>query len=654
MQHVSFDILPGEILALVGESGSGKSITALSMLGLVPDPGRVQASSISLAGRDLVGLPFKEMRKIRGKDIGVIFQEPSASLNPAYTIGDQVAEPLRTHLGMSKKQARARVIELLELVGIPQAAPAPRRLPPPVLGGHGPAGDDRHGPGLRAQAADRRRAHHRPRRDRPGPGARPAARPAARVRHVDPAHHPRPRRRGRRGRPGRGDVRRPDHRDGLLTDVFRSPATPTPRACCWPCPATSGGSARCRRSPAWCRRRGSGPTSCHFAPRCRYAADDCRAAPVPLEVDGRAGAAAASGPTSCRCGASPTASRLVEVAEAAGWRTDGNVGQLDGTAATTASRRDGCAAEPATGRGGRRCSTSATCRSRSPAPAACCPGKRGPDVRAVVDASLHVGERETVGLVGESGSGKTTIGRASCASCGPPAGTIRLGDYDVTAFGRKVPQSYRRAGAGRLPGPGGLAEPLDHRRRHHRRAAEAALRHGRRRPPAPGHRAARAGGPGRPPPRALPLRVLRRAAPAHRRGPGPGLRAPADRAGRAGLRPRRVHPEPGHQPARAAAGRDRRRLPAHRPRPRRRAPRQPAHLRDVPQPHRGGGPGRPGLRAAGAPLHRAAAGLDPRRRSRPASGPSAPCARSCRSTRPRRDRGDAPRRAARSATAAAT
>ena len=107
VEGVSFDIRAGEILALVGESGSGKSITALSMLGLVPDPGRVSASTISLAGQDLVGLPFKEMRKIRGKDIGVIFQEPSASLNPAYTIGDQVAEPLRTHLGMSKKQARA-------------------------------------------------------------------------------------------------------------------------------------------------------------------------------------------------------------------------------------------------------------------------------------------------------------------------------------------------------------------------------------------------------------------------------------------------------------------------------------------------------------------------------------------------------------------
>jgi oligopeptide/dipeptide ABC transporter ATP-binding protein len=101
----------------------------------VPDPGRVNASSITLDGRDLVGLPFKEMRKIRGKDIGVIFQEPSASLNPAFTIGDQVSEPLRTHLGMSRKQARARVVELLDLVGIPQASSRLNDYPHQYSGG---------------------------------------------------------------------------------------------------------------------------------------------------------------------------------------------------------------------------------------------------------------------------------------------------------------------------------------------------------------------------------------------------------------------------------------------------------------------------------------------------------------------------------------
>ncbi len=116
---VDLDIGRGEVMALVGESGSGKSITAMSIMGLVPDPGLASAASIGLDGRELVGLDFDELRRIRGHEIGVIFQEPSAALNPAYTVGRQVAEPLEVHLGMGRRQARARVVELMELVGIP-------------------------------------------------------------------------------------------------------------------------------------------------------------------------------------------------------------------------------------------------------------------------------------------------------------------------------------------------------------------------------------------------------------------------------------------------------------------------------------------------------------------------------------------------------
>ncbi len=119
VSNVDLDIERGRIMALVGESGSGKSITALSLLGLVPDPGRASASSITLDGRDLVGLDFDELRAIRGKEIGLISQEPSAALNPAYTVGRQIAEPLIHHLGMSKSEARARSIELMTRVGIP-------------------------------------------------------------------------------------------------------------------------------------------------------------------------------------------------------------------------------------------------------------------------------------------------------------------------------------------------------------------------------------------------------------------------------------------------------------------------------------------------------------------------------------------------------
>ena len=101
VEDVGFDLAPGEILGVVGESGSGKSITALSILRLVPSPGRV-TGSISFAGADLMALPEAEMRAIRGRDIAMVFQEPMTSLNPVLSIGLQITEPLTIHLGMSE------------------------------------------------------------------------------------------------------------------------------------------------------------------------------------------------------------------------------------------------------------------------------------------------------------------------------------------------------------------------------------------------------------------------------------------------------------------------------------------------------------------------------------------------------------------------
>jgi peptide/nickel transport system ATP-binding protein len=120
VDDVSFDIAPGEILGIVGESGSGKSVTARSILGMVHEPGRVVAGQISYRGRDLRTLPPKAMRPIRGREIGLVFQDPQSALNPVMTVRDQISEALTVH-GMGRAAARERALELLEQVGIPDA-----------------------------------------------------------------------------------------------------------------------------------------------------------------------------------------------------------------------------------------------------------------------------------------------------------------------------------------------------------------------------------------------------------------------------------------------------------------------------------------------------------------------------------------------------
>jgi oligopeptide/dipeptide ABC transporter ATP-binding protein len=117
---ISFTVERGEVLGVVGESGSGKSVTALSIMRLVQEPGRIaETSRIRFNGRELTELSEREMRDVRGNDIAMIFQEPMTSLNPVYPVGDQISESVRLHAGLSRKEARARAVELLRLVGIP-------------------------------------------------------------------------------------------------------------------------------------------------------------------------------------------------------------------------------------------------------------------------------------------------------------------------------------------------------------------------------------------------------------------------------------------------------------------------------------------------------------------------------------------------------
>jgi oligopeptide/dipeptide ABC transporter ATP-binding protein len=123
VRGVSFDVGRGEIVGLVGESGSGKSLSALALLGLIPPPGRIRRGSIRLAGRELVGLGEAALRPVRGGRIGLVFQEPSAALNPVLTVGTQIVEAIRAHRPMPRREARRRAEELLARLAVPD----PRR-----------------------------------------------------------------------------------------------------------------------------------------------------------------------------------------------------------------------------------------------------------------------------------------------------------------------------------------------------------------------------------------------------------------------------------------------------------------------------------------------------------------------------------------------
>jgi oligopeptide/dipeptide ABC transporter ATP-binding protein len=132
---VSFDLREGETLGIVGESGSGKSVTCRSLLRLVPEPGEIIGGSIELDGQDILGLPRRALRAIRGSQIAMIFQDPMSSLNPVFTVGDQIVEPLRQHRGMSRRAARREAIDLLDRVGIASPAERLRAYPHEMSGG---------------------------------------------------------------------------------------------------------------------------------------------------------------------------------------------------------------------------------------------------------------------------------------------------------------------------------------------------------------------------------------------------------------------------------------------------------------------------------------------------------------------------------------
>ncbi len=135
VDSVNLGLNEGEIVGVVGESGSGKSVMALALMGLISFPGRVQADRLSFNEQDLLSLPASKRRAITGRDVAMIFQEPMTSLNPCYTVGFQIREALKVHQGGSRAELKQRALELLEQVGIPEAATRLRAFPHQLSGG---------------------------------------------------------------------------------------------------------------------------------------------------------------------------------------------------------------------------------------------------------------------------------------------------------------------------------------------------------------------------------------------------------------------------------------------------------------------------------------------------------------------------------------
>ncbi len=174
LDGVRLSVARGETFALVGESGCGKSMTAMALMRLLPDNGRIDEGSVLLDDEELLALPEARMRERRGGKIGIIFQDPSTSLNPVLKVGEQIVETIETHTALRGDAARAKAIDWLRLVGIPEPGASHRQLSVPDVGRPEAARDDRDRARGRARDADRRRADDRARRHDPGADPRPA------------------------------------------------------------------------------------------------------------------------------------------------------------------------------------------------------------------------------------------------------------------------------------------------------------------------------------------------------------------------------------------------------------------------------------------------------------------------------------------------
>jgi peptide/nickel transport system ATP-binding protein len=416
---VSLTLSEGQILGLVGESGSGKTMTGMSIVRLLPPGGHVVGGSVTLAGQELTALSDEEMRRVRGNEIGVIFQDPMTSLNPTMTIGNQIAESVRLHRGASRDAALERAAETLDLVGMPRAHERVDNYPHQLSGGmrqrvmiamalacepklliaDEPTTaldatiqgqildllDDlrlRLGMGILLITHDlaviARYADH------------VAVMYAGRIVETGPVRLLFRRMRHRYTEALMAAVPRRDQDTGI--DLYSIPGLP---------PDLS-----------------DPPAGCRFSPRCRFAQDDCRAVDPPLVTVAPDHQHACVHPVDYLDDTQPAAGSTLTVTERSpSGRT------LDAQAAPLVEVRDLVKDYPVTaGLLQRRVGT----------------------VSAVAGVSFSIAPGETFGLVGESGCGKSTLGRALVALEKPTSGSIIFTGYDITAMSAHELRPIRR------------------------------------------------------------------------------------------------------------------------------------------------------------------------------------------------------------------
>jgi len=416
VSDVSFSLDAGETLGIVGESGSGKSVTAMSLIRLLPDALHIASGTVRFAGQDLSALSEPNLRAVRGNDIGVVFQDPQNSLNPAFTIGNQMIETIRAHSGASRHEARAKAIALLDRVGIHRAAARINDYPHQLSGGMAQrvmiAMAISLGPKLliadepttaldvtvQAQILSLLRSLQ----DETGMSLliishdlSVIAETADRVAVMY----------------GGEIVERGD-----VVEVLTAPTHPYTEALLAAQPEATVKGEPLATINGIVPNADAMPAGCRFNPRCNYAIDACRETAPPLvDVSGRA-------TTSVRC-IRHTDLELHGVDVAIGERPDNSAVAGRSTASTVLLEADALRRTYAL-RGGRL-------------------GRKS-SFHAVDDVSFVLAAGETLGVVGESGAGKSTVGRMVLGLTEPSAGTVRFDGHDIGTQRGEAKRATRR------------------------------------------------------------------------------------------------------------------------------------------------------------------------------------------------------------------